>query len=481
MSAIDAAVVGSGPNGMAAAVTLARAGLKVVVHERLGWIGGGAATQELHEPGFRHDLGSAVHPMAFASPFFREFGLAQRVDFVVPKISYGHPMDGGRAALAFHSLQKTAEQLGEDGPAWTRIFAPLLEHWQSIVDLSSSAPLSFPRAPLAAAQFGARIASQGTPAWDLGFRQDLAPALLTGVAAHTVGQLPRLASSAAGLVLALHAHAGGWPIPVGGSQSIIDALAGDLIAHGGEIITNSLISDAAELGSAKTVLFDTSPDNMSSIMGFRFPANYVRKLRTYQYGNGVAKVDFSLSEPVPWANALLRQTPTLHLGGSRHEIAAGEREVARGKHPRSPYVLVSQPSVLDPTRAPHGSQTLWTYTHVPRYSNVDPTAVTISQIERFAPGFRDVIRSSHAQTARQIERWNTNYIGGDIFNGAINLRQLLKRPTFSTQPWCTPVPGVYLCSSATPPGPGVHGLSGWHAARLALRNDFGLPAPDLQP
>ena len=481
MPEVDAIVVGSGPNGLAAAVTLARAGLSVTVYERAATIGGGARTAELTLPGFHHDVGSAIHPMALASPFFRAFGLAERISLVVPELSYAQPLDGGRSGIAWRDLGRTAADLGADGTAWRRLFAPLVEQVDAIAEIAGSTLVRVPRHPLVLSRLGLRILEQGMFGWNARFRDDIAPALLTGVIAHAIRRLPSISAAAAGIVLATHAHARGWPVPVGGSQSITDALAADLVAHGGRIITDVAVTSLSDLPSARAVVLDTSPRALVSLAGAALPDRYARAMRRFRYGNAVAKVDYALSGPVPWADSRLAQAATLHLGGSREETAAGERDVALDRMPRSPYVLLSQPSVFDATRAPLGHAVLWAYTHVPRGSTTDRTEAITAQIERFAPGFRDTILASVSATAIDVERSNPNYIGGDISAGAVSLGQLVRRPTLF-EPWRTPLKGLYLCSSATSPGPGVHGLGGWNAARSALRHEFGITAtPDLAP
>jgi len=481
MTSVDAIVIGSGPNGLAAAVTLARAGLSVTVYERASTIGGGARTAELTLPGFHHDVGSAVHPMALASPFFRAFGLQERITLVVPALSYAQPLDGGRAALAWKDLDRTADDLGQDGPAWRRLFGPLVNNVDALAEIASSTILRVPRHPIALSRFGLRVLDQGTYAWNSRFRQAAAPALLTGVIAHAIRALPSLSGAAAGLVLATHAHARGWPVPVGGSQAITDALAADLRAHGGTIITDTTIRSLSELPSARVILADTTPRALLALAGDDVPDSYARVLRRYRYGPGIAKVDFALDGAVPWSDERLAEAGTLHLGGFRAETAGGEREVAQGRLPRSPYVLVAQPSPFDPTRAPNGKHVLWAYTHVPHGSTADRSEAVIAQIERFAPGFRDVILATTSSTAMDVQHSNPNYIGGDISAGEVSLPQLLRRPTL-WEPWRTPMPGIYLCSAATSPGPGVHGQSGWNAARSALRHEFGITAaPNLAP
>ena len=474
MTPPTAAVVGSGPNGLAAAVVLARAGVLTTVYEQASSIGGGARTAELTLPGFRHDLGSAVHPLAVSSGFFRRFELGKRIELVTPDISYAHPLDDSPAAIAYLDLERTVSELGVDGRAWRRLLAPLVDRAQRVARFTGSSLLRVPDDPFVAAVFGLRALEQGSPAWNLRWRDAAAPALLAGVAAHSVRPMPSLSTSGTALALATAAHAGGWPIPVGGSQAIVDALADDLRAHGGSIEAGVEITDIAQVGPVDAVLFDTTPSALVRLVGDALPRRYRQRLLAYRHGDGVAKVDFALNGPVPWADLALRDAPTLHLGGTRDRIAAAEATVASGRHADDPYVLVSQPSIVDASRAPAGHHVLWSYTHVPRGSTLDQTEAIIRQIERWAPGFRDVIIASTSATAIDMQHQNPNYIGGDFATGAASLRQLVARPTLSPEPWRTPLPGVYLCSSATPPGPGVHGLAGAYAARSALWHEFGL-------
>lgn len=481
MTGVDAIVIGAGPNGLAAAVTLARAGLSVQVYEKSPTIGGGSRTAELTLPGFHHDVCSAVHPLALASGFFRQFGLHERVDFAVPELSYAHPLDGGRAALAWRDLERTVDDLGQDGPAYRRLMGPLVDQANRVAQFTGSALLQVPRHPLTAAAFGLRALAQGALDWTA-FRQDEAPGLLAGVAAHAMRPIPSLAAAATALSLGTYAHARGWPIPIGGSQAIVDALADDLVAHGGTIITDTHIVSLDELPPAKAILLDVSPGALARLAGDRLPRGYVRRLERFRHGGAVAKVDYALSGPVPWANAELARAGTVHLGGTRAEIARAEDDVASGRHSTNPYVLVAQPSVGDATRAPEGKHVLWAYTHVPFGSTLDQAEAIGRQIERFAPGFRDRILATSSRTAADLERENPNYVGGDIAGGAANFGQLVARPVLSTDPWRTPAAGIYLSSASTPPGPGVHGLAGYYAARSALRHEFGITAaPSLRP
>ncbi|RFA08339.1 dehydrogenase [Subtercola boreus] len=477
MSQPDAVVVGAGPNGLAAAVTLARAGLSVEVFERSATIGGGARTEALTETGFLHDVGSAVHPMALASEFFRRFELDKRVDFVIPEASYGHPLDGGGAGIAYRDLARTADGLGVDGRAWHTLFAPLVDNIDEVMEFISGSLIRIPRHLVAPVRFGLRVLEQGTPAARLRFRNLVAPAMMAGLSAHSVGRIPSLSTAGAGLVLGAHAHARGWPIPVGGSASIVAALAADLVAHGGIIHTDAEITSLSELPRARAVLLDVSARAALGLAEGRLTGRYARALRRFSYGNGVFKLDLATSAPIPWTNSELATVPTLHLGGTRSAIASGERDVALGREARKPYVLLSQPSIVDSTRAPAGKHVVWAYTHVPRFSTVDHTETVVGLIERYAPGFRDTIIASASKNTSDLFSFDPNLIGGDISSGAITLRQLIARPTVSPAPWRTPLKGLYLCSSSTPPGTGVHGSAGWNAAKLALRDRFGITRP----
>ncbi|MFB8386837.1 phytoene desaturase family protein [Microbacterium sp. NPDC055910] len=482
MDSLDAVIVGAGPNGLAAAVTLARAGLAVRVYERADQAGGGAATRELTLPGYRHDVCSAIHPMAFESRFFREFGLRDRVEFVTPDVSFAQPLDGGRAGIAYRDLARTRDELGTDGPAYERLLRPLVRHADRVAEFTGSTLMRVPRHPLTAVAFGLRSLEQGSGAWNVRFREDVAPALLTGVAAHTILPQPSIASAGAGLALTTYAHARGWPIPVGGTQAISDAMVDDLRAHGGELVLDHEVTSLTDLPRARVTLLDVTPRALLRLAGDAIPAGYRRALSRFRYGGGVAKVDFALSEPVPWAHDGVRRASTVHVGGTRAEMANAENEVNRGRLPDRPYVLAAQPSLFDETRAPRGRHTLWTYTHVPAGSDIDREEAVIRQIERFAPGFRDTILASHSRSALDVERHNPNYVGGDIASGAPTFDQLLRRPVLSPDPWRTPLPGVYLAGASASPGPGVHGLAGWWAALSALRHDFGTRArPDLSP
>ncbi|SDI73626.1 Phytoene dehydrogenase-related protein [Actinokineospora alba] len=470
---MDAVVVGAGPNGLAAALVLAKAGLAVEVHEAAPTIGGGSRTAESTLPGLRHDVCAHAHPMGLASPFFRAFGLAEHgVDLLVPEVSYAHPLDGGRAGVAWRDLDRTAEGLGRDGQAWRRLLGPLVRDWPGLVDLAMSDFRSVPRA----LRFPLRVLEQASPLWGARFREAVAPALLTGVSAHAVTPPRALAPAGAGLLLATLAHAVGWPIARGGSQSIVDALAAELVRLGGKIVTDSRIDSLSQV-HAHAVLLDVTPAALAGMA--ELPDRYVRRLRAFRYGGGVCKVDFALSGPVPWTAPDLARAGTLHVIGDRAEAVAAEEEVAAGRHPSRPYVLVGQPEVVDPGRAPEGFHTLWSYAHVPNGSTVDVAERVTAQIERFAPGFRDLVVERSVVTAVEMGRYNANYVGGDIGAGALSVRQTVFRPVPQWDPYRTPIPGVYLCSASTPPGPGVHGMCGVHAAGRVLRQRFGIKTDPL--
>jgi phytoene dehydrogenase-like protein len=475
----DVAVVGAGPNGLAAAAVMARAGLSVELFEAGKTIGGGTRTSEVMRPGHFHDICSAVHPMAVASPFFKAFELSRRINLITPELSYGSPLDGGRAALAYRSLDRTVAGLGRDGEAYRRLLAPLVARVDGIMDFTQNQLLRIPRNPLTAGVFGLRTLEQGSWLWNARFKEDLAPALLSGVAAHPISHQPSLAASGGGLMLGALGHAGGWPIPEGGSAAIAAAMADDLVAHGGVIHTDAPIDRLQDLPAARATLLNVAPQGLLNMAGSALPARYRGALESFRYGNGSCKVDFILSGPVPWAAKELSDAGTVHLGGTRAEVARSENEVNAGKHPERPYVLVAQQSRFDSGRAPAGHHTLWAYCHVPTGSTRDMTEAITAQVERFAPGFRDLVVESRAITAAGLAKYNRNYVGGDFSAGTMDMLNLVQRPVVSRVPWRTPLRGVYLCSSSTPPGPGVTGMPGYHAAKYALQDMFSLPVPAL--
>lgn len=473
-----ATIIGSGPNGLTSAVALARAGYEVRVLEAADTIGGGVRTAESTLPGFRHDVCSAVHPAALASPFFQAFGLGSRIEWIRPEISYAHPLDGGRAGIAWRDIDRTAASLGDDERAWLALLRPLSAHIDGVVDFTGNQLLRLPREPVTAVRYALRMLEHGTPLARRAFRTEEGAALLSGVLAHANTPLPSLAGAAAGLLLAALGHAGGWMYPRGGAQRIADALLADLEAHGGVAVTDAGVADLSALdwgdpARGDLLLLNTSP--RLALTHPDIPAGYARALRSYRYGPAAAKVDFALDGPVPWANADVAEAPTVHLGGTREEVWASENAVARGRVTDRPYVLAVQPSVFDPSRAPEGKAVLWAYIHVPPGSDLDPTYLVTRQVERFAPGFRDRILAHHAVPASAREAINPSEIGGDVLGGSFTIRQALRRPALGPVPWRTPMRGVYLASASTPPGPGVNGMAGWHAARTALK-DAGIRA-----
>lgn len=467
----DAVVVGSGPNGLAAAIRLAQARLRVVVLEAGRVVGGGVRSGELTLPGFVHDICSAIHPLGIGSPFFRtlplgEFGL----EWIQPPLPLAHPLDDGTVAVLHRSLGETSNGLGFDGPAYDRLMRPLVDRWQDLADEFLQPMLHWPRHPIPLARFGLRALPSASWVARKFFRREPARALIAGLAAHSFLSLDQLASSAFALVLALFGHAVGWPMPRGGSGMLSRALAQYFESIGGEIILDALVKDLSDAPAAAITLLDVNPRQFLRIAGDRVPKSYCRKLETYRCGPGVFKIDYALSGPIPWRAEECARAGTIHLGGTFDEVAQAEGEMTAGAHPAKPFVLLAQPTVFDPSRAPDGKHIAWAYTHVPNGSAVDMTSQIERQIERFAPGFGDRILARHTMNCADLEKRNPNLVGGDISGGAADLRQLLARPTLSTCPYQTPIRGVYLCSASTPPGGGVHGMCGFHAANAALRD-----------
>jgi phytoene dehydrogenase-like protein len=475
----DVTVVGSGPNGLSAAVICARAGLSVRVVEAQPSAGGGARTMADPEfPGISHDICSAVHPLALASPFFAGFDLRARgVRLSVPEISYANPLPGKPAAIGYADLRRTCDEL-DDGASWRRLLGPLAADHEGVVGLMLGDKRSIPPSIAAALRVGPRLLAQGTPLWRTLAGED-ARALFTGVAAHTISQMPSLVSSGAGLMLATLGHAVGWPIPVGGSQAIPDALIADLRARGGDLVLGEEITRPPD----GVVLYDTAPTALLRIYGDALPSRYSRALRRYRFGPGVAKVDFVVCGDIPWRDPRLALAPTLHLGGTRGQMALAEAEIAKDRHADWPMVLAALPHIADPGRIDaEGRRPLWTYAHVPAGSTVDMAESVTAVFERFAPGFRDVVVGVRSVPASRLAEHNANLVGGDIGVGGNNMFSALTGPTARLDPWCTPIPKVYLCSSATPPGSGVHGMAGYYAARTVLRREFGITEmPGLAP
>jgi phytoene dehydrogenase-like protein len=466
----DAVVVGAGPNGLAAAITLVRAGRSVLVLEARDTIGGGSRTAELTLPGFRHDVCSAVHPMALSSPLFNDLPLAEHgLEYIESPVALAHPFDDEPPALVERSFANTGRSLGQDAEAYRRLLQPYADGWHKLAhDLLGPLPVP-PRAPLLMARFGLFAIWPMTWLGRLVFSGRRAPAVLAGMAAHSLLPLEAPVTSAFGMVVNITAHSVGWPIVRGGSQRLVDALASYLRSLGGEIVTGQPVTGLRQLPASRHVLFDLTPRQLVDIAGEALPPSYVRRLQRFRYGMGVFKVDFALDGPIPWREPDVARSATVHLGGSLEEIAASERNNSRGQHNQRPFVLLSQPSLFDPTRAPGNCHTVWAYCHVPHGSNADMSGPIEAQIERFAPGFRDRIVGRSVMNTTAIEAYNANYIGGDINGGVQDWRQLFTRPVARAVPYSTPNPRIYLCSSSTPPGGGVHGMCGYHAARAVLR------------
>ncbi|HEY6005996.1 MAG TPA: NAD(P)/FAD-dependent oxidoreductase, partial [Anaeromyxobacter sp.] len=466
-----AVVVGSGPNGLSAAVALARAGWKVLVREAADAPGGGVRTLPLTLPGFLHDRCSAIHPLAPASPFFRELGLEARgVRWIHPAAACAHPFDDGTAALLLRSLAETGETLGNDARAWRELYAPFVDAFDALLEETLGAVLHVPRRPLLLARFGLCALLPARALARARFRGERARALFAGLAAHAIRPLEASPTAAFGLVLGAAGHAVGWPFPEGGAQRIADALAAALRESGGEIRTSSPLEGLRELPGVRAVLLDLTPRQVLRVAGEALPSGYRRALRRFRYGPGAFKIDYALSAPIPWRARDCAKAGTVHLGGTLEEIAAAERAAASGVLPERPFVLVAQHTLFDPTRAPAGRHTAWAYAHVPHAFAGDATAALEGQIERFAPGFRDVVLARAVLGPVALERENPNLVGGDVGAGEVSLRQMIARPALRALPWATPLPGLYLCSASTPPGGGVHGMCGWHAARTALRS-----------
>ena len=476
---VDVTVVGSGPNGLAAAVICARAGLSVRVIETQATFGGGARSAPDPEyPGVLHDVCSAVHPLGVASPFFAEFDLAARgVELVAPQVSYANPLPGRPAAVAYRALERTCAEL-DDGASWRRLFGPLTEHVDGVLGFFLGDKRSLPPDLVTTVRTGLRVLAMGSPAWGL-LRGDDARALFTGVGVHAISRMPSPVNSGAGLMLGTVAHTAGWPVPVGGTQAIADAMIADLRAHGGDLVAGEPVSTPP----GGVVIWDTAPTALLDIYGDTVPARYAQALRRYRFGPGVCKVDFVLSGEIPWRDPRLAAAATVHMGGTRAQMALAEREIAAGRHAEWPMTLAALPHVADPSRIDaKGRRPLWTYAHVPAHSTADLTETVTGLFERAAPGFRDLVLAARCVPAARMADHNANYVGGDIIVGGATLFAAMVGPTLRLDPWTTPIPGAYLCSSATPPGTGVHGMSGYYAARTVLRREFGITAmPRLSP
>jgi phytoene dehydrogenase-like protein len=465
----DAVIVGSGPNGLAAAIEIARAGHSVCVIEARDTVGGGARTAELTLPGFLHDVCSAVHPLGIASPFFKSLPLARHgLEWIHSPACLAHPFDDGSAAVLHRSLQDTCATLGSDARAYEKRFSWLARSAGKLLPDLLAPPIHLPRHPLLLMRFGAGAIQPAQRFLNRHFQGNRARGLFAGIAAHSNMPLDTSPTAAFGLLLGLLGHFGGWPIVKGGSQQLSDALASYLKSLGGTIVTGTPVKSLRELPTSRALIFDLTPRQILNLAFDRLPPSYRWELRKYRYGPGVFKVDWALSSPIPWKSRECRLAATIHLGGTAEDVIESERIVANGRCPERPFVLVAQPSLFDNTRAPKGRHTAWAYCHVPGNSKIDMTDRVESQVERFAAGFRDCILARHTMTAMELEAYNPNYVGGDITGGIQNMLQIIARPSLRVTPYAIPVKGLFICSSSTPPGGGVHGMCGYHAARAAL-------------
>ena len=464
----SACVIGAGPNGLAAAIVLAQAGLSVDVYEAQPIAGGGARTMELTLPGFQHDFGSAVHPLGIGSPFFSSLPLhTYGLEWIQPRAAAAHPLDDGSAVTLEHSLDDAALELGSDGAAWRRLFEPFAARWKAFTEDALQPIQPLPRHPFLLAKFGLAAIHSARALANSKFRKARSMALFAGIAAHSVLSLDAPFSSAAALMLGTAAHAVGWPIPKGGAGSITRALCGYLGQFGIEVQNSRPVDSLAALPKCDLTLCDVTPSQLLRISGSRLSSSYCRQLEKYRYGPGVFKVDYALSSPIPWKAGECKRSTTVHVGGSFDEIAASEYDMSRARHSDRPFVLLTQPSLFDASRAPEGKHTAWAYCHVPNGSNFDMLERVESQIERFAPGFRDCVLARHVLRPADLEAMDANLVGGDIVGGASNMWQMLFRPTWHQ--YATSTSDIYLCSASTPPGGGVHGMCGYNAATLAIR------------
>jgi len=477
LSKYDAVVVGSGPNGLAAAIRLALEGLKVKIIEASETVGGGMRTKELISAGYKHDVCSAIHPLGISSPFLKKLPLNNYgLEWIKPEYAAAHPLDDGDAAFLSHDLAETAFLLGEDEETYKKLVAPIVNKWDNLTQ-DFLGPLSIPKHPISLASFGLKGL---LPASLLKrkFKTEKGQALFAGMAAHSILPLNSIATSAIGLVFYGAAHTGGWPLPKGGSQNIADAMADYFVSLGGEIETNHRVSSLKDIPETKAVLFDLTPKQVIRIAGDVLSPSYKKKLSSFKYGSGVFKIDYILKDPVPWKDENCLKAGTVHLGGKFEELAESEKMISEGVHSDNPFVLVAQQSLFDETRTPDDKHTLWAYCHVPHGSTRNMTEIIENQFERFAPGFKDVIESKVTMNTVDFENYNENYIGGDIGGGRQDITQLFSRPVSFINPYNIPAKGLYFCSSSTPPGGGVHGMCGFHAANSVLKNEFGRSKSD---
>jgi len=470
-SKYDAVVVGSGPNGLSAAIFLQQTGLSVLILEAKEQIGGGLRSAELTLPGYLHDVCSAIHPLAVSSPFLKTLPLKNHgLYFVYPEVSAAHPFDNGDAAVLKGTAEETASGLGSDAGAYLELLEPLLRKWPDLLS-DILGPLGIPDHPLDLASFGLK-ALRSASAMTAKFRTEKARGLWAGMAAHSMQPLGNLTTAAIGMVLLATGNKVGWPIPIGGSKAIADSLSSYFLSLGGRIQTGVPVKSMSDIPKASAILFDLTPKQLLEIAPERFSPLYRWQLQRYRYGMGIFKIDWALDGQVPFKSEACRKAGTIHLGNTFEEIEAAEKMVSRGQHPDKPFVLFAQQSLFDSSRAPEGKHTAWAYCHVPHGSETDMTAAIENQVERFAPGFKDLILAKHTMNTRQVEVYNPNYIGGDINGGVIDITQLFTRPVLSVSPYQTSAKGIYICSSSTPPGGGVHGMCGYHAARQVLKDVF---------
>lgn len=472
MKRYDVTVVGAGPNGFAAAIAAQQAGLSTIILEAEEKVGGGLRSEALTLPGFVHDIGSAIHPLGVGSPFFstlplHDFGL----EWVYPEAAVAHPLDNGQAFLLEKSVANTAAQFGVDRHAYIDLMQPIVDQWDQIAP-AFLGPLRWPEHPLALARFGLKAVQSAKGLAQRTFKEAPAQAFFSGLAAHSMLPLEKSVSAGVGLVLGALGHVVGWPFPKGGAQQLTTALHDYFISLGGEVLVGHPVKSIRDIPPCRATFFNITPRQLLHIRGLDFPAIYQKQLARFQYSQGIFKIDWALSKPIPFANQDCHKAATIHLGGTLEEIAKSERLLWEEKHVDNPYVLLVHQTPFDGSRAPEGKHTAWAYCHVPRFSRVDMTEVIEQQVERFAPGFRDIILEKHTMNTHQVQQYNGNYIGGDINGGAQTLTQLFTRPVLNLTPYRTPLEGVYLCSSSTPPGGGVHGMCGYHAAKIALKDVF---------
>lgn len=471
-SEYDAVVIGSGPNGLAAAITMQQKNLSVLLIEAKETIGGGMRTKELTLPGFKHDICSAVHPLGASSPFFSTLPLADfGLEWLYPKAALAHPFDDGTAAMLYPSIRATADTLGLDAEAYMNAMKPMVEIWGNISkDLLG--PFAVPAEIGKAMRFGFQAIRSAENFAKRSFKGEKARGFFGGLAAHSMLPLDKLISASFGLVLGILGHKVNWPCPKGGSQALANSLANYFKSIGGTIQTEMHIHGLKNIPKSKIKLFDVTPKQLLAIVGEDFPPSYRRRMEQYRYGHGVFKIDWALSEPIPFKASSCSEAGTVHLGGTFEEIANAEKSVWKNTHHPKPYVLLAQPSIIDRTRAPKAQHTAWAYCHVPRNSTQDMTDIIENQVERFAPGFKDVIQAKHTMNTQDMQYYNPNYIGGDINGGVQDVFQHFSRPVLRWSPYTTPIPDIYICSSSTPPGGGVHGMCGFHAAKRALSDHY---------